>query len=285
MNELIARFEYLLKRNPIKAIHLLKEALIAEPQNYDYLLALGLHLAKIGDDYSAIKYLEKANNVSALDESSRFTLAISYMRIEDFSLAIKNFRLVENDIPEAIYNIAVCYIKMGDLRKSVDEAKKLKDNNKMLKSSLKLIIDVYLYINELNENSSELLEYKEKFGEDAFYHLTTASIYYNKQCYIQSAYHYSKIPYNAMDRSIFLRNMAISFRQIEQFSKALECFKELEDSEVSPNLFAYLYAETLYITANYEEVLRVADKYSQSISMKSELQTLKSRAYYKLNLQ
>ncbi len=285
MDEILLRFEYLINKNPLKAIHLIKKALAEQPTNFEYLVVLGAYLAKEEKDSDAIKYFERAKKIGKLDYNHIFVLALSYMRKKDYTLAIRNFKEVGEIYPEAIYNSAICYLNIGQADKAITEVMQLKDHDKLGQSAIKLIIDILLFTDKLQDNSPELSEYKKRFGEDVYYHYIVGNQSYAKGKYIESAYHLSKIPHTALDPDLYLRKLAHSYRIIKQYNKAFECYKQMESEGHSPSLFALPYAETLYNLGKYEEVIRVSDRYYDEVIDKAALRNIRAKAYYKLNLE
>jgi tetratricopeptide (TPR) repeat protein len=285
MNDKILRFEYLIKKNPLKAVHLIKKAIADEPQNYEYLLALGLYLAKEERDSEAVKYLEKAKKITDLDASASFTLALSYMRNEDYRLAIRAFKDTGEIYPESIYNTAICYLNLGEADKAVIEARKLQDNEKLGQSALKLIIDILLFTEQFKEEAIELALYEKRYGQDTYFHYVKGNHSYMRGNYLASAYHLSKISWDEVAPNVFLRKLAHSYRAIKQYNKALDCYKAMENLDLSPSLYVLNYLDTLYILGEYEEVIKLAEKYEKDFTNKDTLKNVKAKAYYKLNLE
>ncbi len=284
MNEILLRFEHLLKKNPIKAVHLLKKQIAEQPYNYEYLTVLGSYLAKEEKDTEAVRYLERAKKIQQLESNHSFLLALSYMRLKDYTLAIKNFGDVAELYPEASYNTAICYLRKFETNKALAEARKLVKNEKMGKSASRLVIDILLYTELLTDSSSDINDYKDKYGEDDYYHYVVGLLAFSKKNYLESAYHLSRIDDSSIDRTIYLDKLANSYSNIKQYRKAVECYQELESKGYFPSTSILLYLEALYKLNEYEEVIKIADKYASKVVNKTAIKDFRAKAYYMLNL-
>lgn len=285
MNPLLYKFENLKKKNPLKAIHLIKTAIENEPKNYDYLVALGKYLSMEDKDKDAVKYLERAQKLQSLDDATTFILGLSYMKSFDYAMAIKYFKKINKLYPEAIYNASICYFRKGQIRQAIDEANKLRNDNKLGHESFKLVLDFMMFMHDIDNLTPELEKYKSMFGEDFFYHYVKAHQSYFKHQYLDCVYHYSRIPVNSLDRTLYLVKYANSLKFLKQYNKALEIYEEVALTNESPNYYVLNYAETLYHLGKYQETLHLLDKHKPDIVEKEKLRDLRAKAYYKLNLE
>lgn len=285
MDSILIKFEHFKEKNSLKAIHLIKKAIKENPDNFAYLEALGKHLCSNKEDKEGIKYLKRAEKISELDPNVIFILAISLMRIYQFDLAIKQFHKINHLYPEAYYNAALCYIRKNQIDKAIDEAKPLLQGNILAKEALRLIIDILAFSDVFDKVKAELENYKKQYGEDDYYHYLIGNDFFEKGNFLESAYHLSKIKNVEIERIQYYKKYAHSLYKIKNYKKAEEVYQEILELGSPFEIIIFEYCDVLYKLGKYQKTIDVLNEYKHIILNKAKFRELRSRAYYKLNLE
>lgn len=284
MDNIILRFENLLERNHLKAIHIMKKAIENEPNNTEYLSAYGVYLCRNEHLAEGIKLLVRAQNIKELDPGTTFVLAIAYMKQDKYLPAANNFKKVASLYPEAYYNSAICYLRLRNYKKAIAQARELTTSDILGKEAYNFIVDVLLIDFKSEEAEQELLKYEKKFGKDDTYHFMAGNIKFNNMDFLYSSFHYSKIVTSGIDKESYFSKYAMSLFQNKQYAKAAEIYKEVLKTDDYDQSSVIDYAYSLYEIGKYQEVLDVLERYKGYISDLSAFRDLRAKAYYKLNL-
>lgn len=285
MDTLLLRFENLKKKNPLKAIHLIKRAIIENPDKIEYLEALGTHLCGAKDDKEGLKYLRRADKIADLRPNTIFLFALALMRTSEFHLAIKQFKKINTIYPEAYYNSALCYLRLNRANDAISEVRHLLEGRILGKEAYRLLIDIYSFSNDTVQVKLELENYKNRFGEDGYYRFYIANDCYRKKNYIEAAYHYSKIDDDQIKQHQYFEEYAYSLSSIKQYNKALKVYQEVIYAGYAQERVIFEYVDVLFQLNKYQEVIDILDEFKPMIINKVNLNNLKSKAIYKLNLE
>lgn len=285
MDNILVKFENLKDKNPLKAIHLIKQAINDDAINYDYLVALGKYLCQNGKDKEGMKYLKRAEKIAKLQPNIAFILALAYMRTEEYHLAIKLFEDVYDLYPEANYNASICYVRVNELDKAINQARNLVNNKILGKESSKLIIDIYSFLGDGEKIDLEVENYKKKFGEDDMYYCYKGNSAIKKSSFLESASYYAKISKNYPERHLFIEKYAYSLVKLNQFNKAIEVYQEVVETTFVQEDVILEYAEVLYHLGRYQDALDVMNNHRSIIINKDKFKDIRAKAYYKLHLE
>ncbi len=285
MNDVLIKFENLKNKQPLKALHLIMKALNEEPDNYDYLMALGNHFNNIQKFDEAIKYFERAQKIDVLDYKSSFAFGISLMNKSKFREAVKQFDSVKDAYPEAYYNSALSYIRMNEVDKAIQQARYLVDHEILGKEALRLIIDICIFSDDQKNKEIELERYYEKYGKDDYYHFLKAREAYFDGMFLESAYHYSKISSGEIERYRYITEYADTLVKIKRYDKALPLFQELILVDKPTEAILFQYIEVLYQLKMYTEILDVLNDYKFIIRNKAKISEIRSKLHYKMHLE
>lgn len=283
MDNVILRFENLIEKSPLKAIHIMKQAIYENPGNAEYLSVYGLYLCKHGDLDAGIKLLLKSQQIKPLESETTFGLAIALMKQGRHLEAARNFKLVEALYPEAYYNSAICYLKLNKFKQAIAQAKKLTDIDVLAKEAYILIVDVMLIDFRDDEAGNIVTKYLRKYGKDETYHFIAGNVAYNKANYTFGAFHYSKIIGSNIPQAHYYSKYAMSLYRSEQYAKAIKVYENVLKSDDYGEYDVICYARSLYEVKRYQEVLDVLDKHKMLISDSSSSRELRAKSYYKLN--
>jgi len=285
MDEILIRFENLKDKNPLKALHLIKQALIQDPKNFDYLVSLATHFSKINEIEKALIYFEKAQRVAAFDDHTTFAYAITLMKDGQYKLAIKQFNKLNDVFPESYYNSALCYVRMNDLKKAVLEAENLDKHEMLGRESLRLIIDIYNFSRDSVKLKSALNKYKVKYGDDDYYHLISGRDAYLKSNFLEVVYHFSRIKEEENEQNMYLNEYAFSLCKIKRFDKAVLVYQEIIEKGQPTEYVLYEYIEVLFQLNRFHDVLDVLKKYKSIIKNKEKIHEIEAKVRYKLELE
>lgn len=284
MDNVLIRFKNLKEKNSLKAIHLIKVAISKDPNNFAYLEALGKHLCRIEEDKMGVQYLQKAQAISELEASSTFVLALSLMKTDKYQAAIDQFKKVKAVYPEAYYNSAICYVRLNKFQKAMEEARNIINDSYLGKEAFKIVIDISSLTNDLTTVEAELEDYKNKFGEDDYYHHNLATKFYRAGIWLECIFHYAKINPNEIDRFLYNDQYAFALTKTGQYKRALEIYEEIINSRPLHEHIIFEYLEVLNKLGRYQEILDALNEHKSVIRNKAKHKEVSSRAYYNLNL-
>jgi hypothetical protein len=148
-----------------------------------------------------------------------------------------------------------------------------------------LIIDIYSFTDNTEMIKIEADNYKKKYQADNYYHYLMGSESFKNYNYIDSAYHFSKIPPGGMHRGSYDSKYAFSLFKINHFNKSLEVYEEIMAGAHPRESDIIDYAELLYQLERYQDVLDVIEKYDAKILNKNDLKRMRAKAYFKLHLE
>lgn len=283
MDNVILRFDNLIEKNPLKAIHIMKQAIHENPGKAEYLSVYGLYLCKNGHLDAGVQLLEKSQQIQPLESETTFGFAIALMKQDRYLGAIKNFRMVEALYPEALYNSAICYLRLNKFHKAIEQAKKLTKIDILAKEAYILMVDVMLIDFRDKQAEKVVAEYLEKYGKDETYHFIAGNVTFNKMDYTFSAFHYSKILDSNINQAHYYSKYAMSLYRSKQYRKAIEAYENVLKSDNYVEYDVICYARSLYEVERYQEVLDLLDRHKAFISDSSTSRELRAKSYYKLN--
>jgi spermidine synthase len=142
-NDSDSQIANLIRQNKFEqAIPLLEKILVSEPNNSEYLRAIGLAYLRTGKVDLAIERLQKAVALNRLDNNARNNLGIAFMQKGMFDKAADEFSEILKNDPEytqAIVNLGFSYARTGRKAEAIpllEKAQKLEPNNEMISKVL-----------------------------------------------------------------------------------------------------------------------------------------------------
>ncbi|OQY39024.1 MAG: hypothetical protein B6226_02705 [Candidatus Cloacimonetes bacterium 4572_65] len=178
MDFILAKFNHLKEKNHLEAVNLMKNALIEDSNNFEYRVAFGTFLCEEMDKEEGLEQLIIAESLGELTSLTLFLMATSYLRLKEYEIAITYYERAEDDIPEAMFNIALTYTKLGDRTEAVVKLKELRKNKLYTTLAQEYIIEIYLSEFRLNKVEQELKYYIKHIGETDKYHQLSGFFYF-----------------------------------------------------------------------------------------------------------
>ena len=139
----------LMKKEYTKALKLLSQAYELDPNNAEINNNFGMAYYFRGAVDKAVKHLKMSIKQDPKNMDSRNNLASIYFKTQDYTKALREYSVVEQDLTyefqyKILYNISLVYEQLGDLSKSVDYlGRSLKENLNYCPASFKLAMFSY----------------------------------------------------------------------------------------------------------------------------------------------
>lgn len=267
-----ARFEK--KTNWLRGTEILQEALAADNGNYEILLELG-------DIYSDKKLYKKAIDVYLRilqkyphDSSALFKIANCYLTINEAAIAIRYYDLIEEYFPEALYNKAIAYSRLGHSEKTVEILENLIENNPVTELPFYLLSEQYMELKDYHKALEKLSVMNKQFGNQGKILFLQGYCHYNLKMYLQAYLSFEqaeKLKYNS---TTFYRAYGLTCQKTGKSSKAAQLL--LEGIKRDPlNVFIYIDLINLFAeNGQLEEAISIARAAQKISPLSSKITTV-----------
>lgn len=252
-------YSYLeLNRFP-EAQQLAEPRLQEEPDNIQKIIDLAQVMKKSGDTNEAISLLNRAK--SSISSSSKFTdlmaIANEFFKVELFDDACEIYEAFVDttQVTELTHKMVDAYYRFGDIGKSLEICKALRDKFGPIVHITQIEIAIYHEINDLEKAKKVLTEYIECFPKEYDMKLDLAIL--NQKCnnYIEVD-DFLEIPFDLNSLSIEnCINLAILFNERGFFQNAIDILYELRRNNYDNEKVHLAYTNLMLFKSDHEEWL------------------------------
>ncbi|WP_027420485.1 tetratricopeptide repeat protein [Crocinitomix catalasitica] len=214
-----------------------------DPFNAEIFITKASVFSQLRDHVKAIKYYEKAIEVSNDDEfldeleDIRFDLAMEYENMHNYQSAIKVLSEILENNPQneaAIYEIAYCYERIGNFDKCITFYNKYIDNNPYSFTAWYNLGNIYFLKNNI-EKALWAYDYAIVINEEfASAHFNMGNTYMQIQEFDKALEAYQKCVEIDGDDALTISYLAEAYERLERYDEALKYYEKSKD--LNPSL-------------------------------------------------
>ncbi len=208
----------------------------------------------------ALEYYTEAYKIDPEDDDLNFKIANVFLILNKSALALNYLLQIKDKTTEVLYNISYAYSQIGKTNKSIMILEDLISQDISTEIPYLFLSEIY-YTQRKSDTALKILEKTEKkFGPKASIYYLKASVYAQKEYWLQAVFYYKRAKELSADYPHFYRNYAIALYKLGNRDAAIFYLKENIQLEPDDD-HSYFYLIKLLIEKNdLEEAQKYLEK-------------------------
>lgn len=177
LDNMIWQAKLVSKNNWIMAVNLLEQAIRSYPNEKSPLFELADIYNKNSKTRESIDAYDRILSIDVKDDYAHFKIANCYLELAEPKLAVHHFQQIKEAFPEAEYNLAIAYQRLGQDQDCVNTLKKLVERQPDSELPYLFLTEQLIKLSQYDEALKVLENLNGKLGE------TDQLLYYKGVCY------------------------------------------------------------------------------------------------------